>query len=117
MRRTIRFTPSPAAPSGGSGAEPLCGPGPRSGRLRLPVARRRGRDEIVEQVPRDVGDLAHGRSNTASFAFDGFVAPLILRTYWSAAACTSSSVAGGSKLWSCLMFLHMPEGYTSPGLP
>ena len=32
------------------------------------------------------------------FAFDGFVVPLILRTYWRAAACTSSSVAGGSKL-------------------
>src|SRR6188768_731526 len=45
-------------------------------------------------------------SKIASFAFDGFVVPLILRTYWRAAACTSSSVAGGSKLWSCLMFLH-----------
>ena len=47
------------------------------------------------------------RSKTASFACDGFVAPLILRTYCSAAACTSSSVAGGSKLWSCLMLRHM----------
>ena len=26
------------------------------------------------------------RMNTASFAFDGFVEPLTLRTYWSAAA-------------------------------
>ena len=49
------------------------------------------------------------RSNTASFAFDGFCDPLTLRTYWSAAARTSSSVAGGSKLWSVLMFRHMPE--------
>ena len=47
------------------------------------------------------------RWNTASFAFDGFVEPLTLRTYWSAAAWTSSPVAGGSKLWSVLMFLHM----------
>jgi hypothetical protein len=31
-------------------------------------------------------------------AFDGFVEPLIFRTYWSAASRTSSSVAGGSKL-------------------
>ena len=37
----------------------------------------------------------------------GLVAPLILRTYWSAAASTSSGVAAGSKLWSTLMFLHM----------
>jgi hypothetical protein len=31
-----------------------------------------------------------------------------LRTYWSADAWTSSLVAGGSKLWRVLMFLHMP---------
>jgi hypothetical protein len=31
-------------------------------------------------------------------AFDGFVKPLILRTYCTAAARISSSVAGGSKL-------------------
>ena len=34
---------------------------------------------------------------------DGFVAPLTLRTYWSAAAWTLLLVAGGSKLWSVLM--------------
>src|SRR6185312_1010996 len=55
--------------------------------------------------PRPRGRAA--RSKTASFAFDGFVEPLILRTYWSAAAWTSSSVAGGSKLWSVLMLRHM----------
>jgi hypothetical protein len=32
-----------------------------------------------------------------------------LRTYCSAAARISSSVAGGSKLWSVLMFRHMPR--------
>ena len=38
------------------------------------------------------------RSNTAWFACDGFVMPLTLRTYCSAAACTSSELVGGSKL-------------------
>ena len=47
------------------------------------------------------------RANAASFAFDGLAAPLSLRTYCVAAARISSSVAGGSKLWSVLMFLHM----------
>ena len=51
------------------------------------------------------------RSNAASFAFDGFCDPLTLRTYCSAAARTSSSLTGGSKLWSVLMFLHMPAAY------
>ena len=51
---------------------------------------------------------ATARANTASFAFEGFADPLTLRTYWSAAALTSSGVAGGSKLWSVLMFRHMP---------
>lgn len=44
-----------------------------------------------------------------SFAFDGFVVPAILRTYCKAASCTSEPVAGGSKLWSWRMFLHMPS--------
>jgi hypothetical protein len=30
-----------------------------------------------------------------------------LRTNWSAASWISSCVAGGSKLWSVLMFLHI----------
>src|SRR6202000_3371259 len=38
------------------------------------------------------------RANASSLAFDGLVKPLILRTYWSAAASISSSRAGGSKL-------------------
>jgi hypothetical protein len=36
------------------------------------------------------------RSNASAFALEGFVKPLILRTYWSAAARTSSSVEDGS---------------------
>ena len=43
----------------------------------------------------------------ASFARDGLVKPLILRTYCNDAAWISSSVAGGSKLNSGLMFLHI----------
>lgn len=37
----------------------------------------------------------------------GFVVPLILRTYWTAAATISSSVAGGLKLWRVRMFRHI----------
>src|SRR3954468_15216714 len=36
------------------------------------------------------------RAKASSFACDGFVKPLILRTYWTAASRTSSSVADGS---------------------
>jgi hypothetical protein len=52
------------------------------------------------------------RLNAASFAFDGFVEPLILRTYCSAASWASSRDAGGSKLWRVRMFRHMPSRYT-----
>ena len=38
------------------------------------------------------------RSKASALAFEGFVEPLILRTYWSAASWTSSVVAGGAKL-------------------
>ena len=50
---------------------------------------------------------ATARSNASAFALDGFVDPLTLRTNCSAAACTSSFVAAGSKLWRVWMFLHM----------
>ena len=60
---------------------------------------------------------ATARANAASFAFDGFVVPLTLRTYWSAAALTSSRVAGGSKLWSVLMFLHMHPSLATVDAP
>jgi hypothetical protein len=46
-------------------------------------------------------------SKAAWFARDGRVNPLTFRTNWSADARISSSVAGGSKLYSVLMFLHM----------
>src|SRR6202022_1294853 len=45
--------------------------------------------------------------NEASLAFDGLVNPLIFLTNWSEAALISSSVTGGSKLKSVLIFLHI----------
>ena len=54
---------------------------------------------------------ATARSKAAWLAWDGLVVPLTLRTYCSAAAATSSSVAGGSKLLSGRMLRHMPRGY------
>src|SRR5260221_10582642 len=47
------------------------------------------------------------RSNASSFAFDGLVKPLSLRTNWTAEARISSSVAGGSKLNNVLILRHM----------
>src|SRR6476469_9568667 len=45
--------------------------------------------------------------NAASFARDGLLKPLIFRTNCSDAARISSSVTGGSKLKSVLMFRHI----------
>src|SRR5439155_20287195 len=47
------------------------------------------------------------RLNTASFACEECVVPLNLRTNCSADARISSSVAGGAKFASVLMFLHI----------
>ena len=47
------------------------------------------------------------RSNASSFALDGLVNPQIFLTNWRDASRISVSVAGGSKLNSVLMFLHM----------
>src|SRR5688572_24264879 len=54
------------------------------------------------------------RLKAASFAREGRAVPLSLRTNWSADARISSSVAGGSKLASVLMFLHMLVVPVSP---
>ncbi len=48
-------------------------------------------------------------SNSASLAFAGRTVPLTLRTNWSEAAYTSSSVAGGSRFCSGRMLRHMPD--------
>jgi hypothetical protein len=47
--------------------------------------------------------------NASSFALDGLLNPLIFLTNCREAARTSSSVTGGSKLNSVLMFLHTGE--------
>jgi hypothetical protein len=46
-------------------------------------------------------------SNAASLRFDGLVVPLSFRTNYKAASRISWSVAGGSKLNSGFMFLHI----------
>lgn len=50
------------------------------------------------------------RLNASSFAFDGFVKPLIFRTNCREAARTSSSVVGGSKLKSGRILRHIRIG-------
>lgn len=47
------------------------------------------------------------RWKASSFAFDGRELPETFRTYCSAASWTSSSVAGGAKLFSGRMLRHM----------
>ena len=49
----------------------------------------------------------------ATIAGLGLVVPLTLRTYCSAAAVTSSLVAGGSKLWRGRILRHMPQRYAA----
>ena len=51
------------------------------------------------------------RSNAFSLACDGRAEPLSLRTYCSAASCTSASGAGGAKLCSGRMLRHMRPRY------
>src|SRR5580698_7052964 len=53
--------------------------------------------------------LSIASKNTFSFAFEGLLKPVIFLTNWSEAARTSSSVTGGSKLKSILIFLHIYE--------
>ena len=54
-------------------------------------------------------------SNACSLAVDGLRYPLTLRTYWSAAALISSSLAGTGPVRRVLMLRHMPKGYALPG--
>lgn len=57
---------------------------------------------------------ATAASNTASVAGDVFCTPLILRTYWRAAASISSGVATGSSPRSVVMLRHMSSIVRSP---
>jgi hypothetical protein len=51
---------------------------------------------------------ATASSKTSTFAPDGRVMPLTLRTYWREAASISSGVAAGSRPRSSVMFRHIP---------
>ena len=56
-------------------------------------------------------------SNAASVAGEVFCTPLILRTYWRAAASISSGVATGSSPRSVVMLRHMLRAYVPLGSP
>src|SRR5580704_10403756 len=67
----------------------------------------------------DAETSSTARSNASSFALEGLVNPQSFLTNWSDASRISASVAGGSKLNSVLMFLHMaalvsPVGQDNP---
>jgi hypothetical protein len=59
----------------------------------------------------DLGDRAVER---LLVGLRGFVEPLTLRTYCSAASWISSDVTAGSKLWSCRMLRHMTASLDLP---
>src|SRR5258705_300242 len=82
----------------------------RSRALRASSSRLRAGALIVSESIRwraIVVTSSTARLNTASFACEGCVVPLNLRTNCSADARISSSVAGGAKFASVLMFLHI----------
>jgi hypothetical protein len=66
---------------------------------------------FVSSAPRSLIEIAVTSSTAArkiaSLDFDGLLKPVIFRAYCRAAARVSSSVTGGSKLKSVLIFLHM----------
>lgn len=51
--------------------------------------------------------LSMARSTAGDAIWAGVLAAATLRTYWRAADCTSSAVAGGSRPLSGVMFRHM----------
>src|SRR5512144_68663 len=120
-RRTLARSGASGDATGGRLTAPLCPlryaaarPNRFSARARALAAstsRSRGGADVTRSSRRCAVMCAISSTacmNTASFAFDGLVDPLTLRTYWSAAARISSEVAAGSQLWSVLMFRHMP---------
>src|SRR5215475_10444189 len=78
--------------------------------LAASVSRSRGGDWVTSEASRVWATSAicsTAVSKAASFALEGRVKPLIFRTNCSEASRISSSVTGGAKLKSGLMFLHM----------
>src|SRR5882672_2337225 len=74
------------------------------------MSRWRGSAVVTSESTRTLAAAAMSamaRSNAASFAFEGTLKPLSLRTNCNEASRISTSVAGGSKLKRVLMFLHM----------
>src|SRR5215469_6815446 len=62
-----------------------------------------------------VATRSTARSKASWFTLEGRVKPLSLRTNCSDDALISSSVAGGLKLWSVLIFRHMGDPRLIPG--
>jgi hypothetical protein len=64
---------------------------------------------LAASSSRFLGDAVVSREcrRRVEMALEGLLKPLIFLTNWSEAARTSSSVTGGSKLKSILMFRHM----------
>jgi hypothetical protein len=82
----------------------------RARALAASSARSRGGALVSSEarsLPEAAAISAMAVSKAASFALDGLLNPLILRTNCKDAARISSSVTGGAKLKSILIFLHM----------
>ena len=89
------------------GAEALLCPNPRPRRLDLAVTRRSRRHELGEQMLRHVRDLVDRAGEDRLVRLRRLRGAAHLAHVLQRSGPTSSSVAGGSKLWSVLMFRHM----------
>lgn len=98
-----------------------CGPNLTADRARSfsdSTSRLRGSAVVTNERISALADAvtsSTARSNASSFALDGLVNPQIFLTNWSDASRNSVSVAGGSKLNSVLIFLHMEALISSVG--
>ena len=82
----------------------------RSRALAASTSRSFGGADVTNSSSRRIETSATAptaRSKTSALTCEGFVHPLIFRTYCKAALCTSSRVAGGSKLCSGRMLRHI----------
>ena len=88
---------------------PLGRPLPGPGRLDFAVPRRRLGGQRAEQSHRRLSHRPNRHVEGLLIGGRRMRRAAHLRTYCVAAAWISSSVAGGSKLWSTRMFRHMPQ--------